>query len=140
MVRPALPSSSLPLLPCIAESNKATSATKPMNEMFSDPEMANIILRCVPDEWEDQYYMIEPGVPESLRRLLDVLERIEKVMEQKEKKKRDDQQPEKKASAANGKAGARGGSKRSRCAATHNFDASMSLGASSTHPAATAGS
>ena len=76
----------LPLLPCVYQSDKATKLTTPMNKAISEPDLANLILRACPDEWEDQYYLTHSVVPQGMSELLHSLEAIEKVMEQKERK------------------------------------------------------
>ena len=78
--------SHLPLLPCVKQSDKAAKATEPMNRPISEPDLANLILRACPDEWEDTYYLNNAVVPQGMSELLHNLEAIKKVMESKERK------------------------------------------------------
>jgi hypothetical protein len=46
---------------------------------FDDADLASHILRIVPRNWQDQYELSGALIPQSVRELLEVLERIEKA-------------------------------------------------------------
>ena len=64
-------------LPCLYNSPKATSITSAVTP-FDDAELANLLLRMCPDAWQNQYDLTQETVPQGLRKLLTVLENIEK--------------------------------------------------------------
>jgi hypothetical protein len=66
------------LLPCLHNSPRATLATKPVIP-FDEAELANLLLRMCPDSWQNQYNLNQDTIPQDLRRLLIVLENIEKL-------------------------------------------------------------
>eukprot|EP00804_Cyclotella_cryptica_P023766 CCRYP_011157-RA/>CCRYP_011157-RA protein AED:0.71 eAED:1.00 QI:0/-1/0/1/-1/1/1/0/166 len=66
------------LLPCLFYSSKAAKSTKVCGP-FDDADLASHILRMVPRNWQDQYALSGALVPQSVRELLEVLERIEKA-------------------------------------------------------------
>ena len=68
----------LDLLPCLYYSSKAIKSTKVVGP-FDDTDLASHILRMVPRNWQDQYELSGAMVPQSVRELLEVLERIEKA-------------------------------------------------------------
>ena len=68
----------LHLLPCLFYSERATKLTKEV-EPFDDADLASHILRMVPKHWQDQYELTGGTVPQSIRKLLEALERIEKA-------------------------------------------------------------
>ena len=68
----------LHLLPCLFFSERATKLTKEV-EPFDDADLASHILRMVPKHWQDQYELTGGTVPQSVRKLLEALERIEKA-------------------------------------------------------------
>jgi hypothetical protein len=68
----------LSLLPCLYYSSKAAKSTKVVGP-FDDPDMASHILRMVPRNWQDQYELTGATVPQSVRELLEALERIERA-------------------------------------------------------------
>ena len=68
----------LHLLPCLFYSERATKLTKEV-EPFDDADLASHILRMVPKHWQDQYELTGGTVPQSVRKLLEALERIEKA-------------------------------------------------------------
>eukprot|EP00804_Cyclotella_cryptica_P019249 CCRYP_006145-RA/>CCRYP_006145-RA protein AED:0.47 eAED:0.41 QI:0/0/0/0.5/1/1/2/0/578 len=68
----------LDLLPCLYYSNRATKLTTAVKP-FDDPDLASHILRMVPRNWQDQYELSGASVPQSVRKLLEALERIEKA-------------------------------------------------------------
>ena len=56
----------------------ATKLTKEVAP-FDDADLASHILRIVPKHWQDQYDLTGGTVPQSVRKLLEVLEHIEKA-------------------------------------------------------------
>ncbi len=68
----------LNLLPCLFYSDRATKLTKAV-QAFDDVDLASHILRMVPRQWQDQYELTGNSVPQSVRKLLEALERIEKA-------------------------------------------------------------
>eukprot|EP00804_Cyclotella_cryptica_P014600 CCRYP_012644-RA/>CCRYP_012644-RA protein AED:0.83 eAED:1.00 QI:0/-1/0/1/-1/1/1/0/341 len=66
------------LLPCLFYSSKAAKSTKVCGP-FDDADLASHILRMVPRNWQDQHELSGALVPQSVRELLEVLERIEKA-------------------------------------------------------------
>jgi len=69
----------LDLLPCLYYSDRTTKLTKVMMP-FNDVDLASQILRMVPRHWQDQYKLKGATVPQSVRKLLEVLERIERAL------------------------------------------------------------
>jgi hypothetical protein len=65
-------------LPCLYNSPHATPSTKPVIP-FDEAELANLLLRMCPDSWQNQYNLNQDTIPQDLRRLLIVLENIEKL-------------------------------------------------------------
>ena len=66
------------LLPCLYNSPHATRSTKPVVP-FDEAELANLLLRMCPDSWQNQYNLNQDTIPQDSRRLLIVLENIEKL-------------------------------------------------------------
>jgi hypothetical protein len=66
------------LLSCLYNSLQAKQATKPV-EPFNEAELANLLLRMCPDSWQNQYNFSQDTIPQDSRRLLIVLENIEKL-------------------------------------------------------------
>ena len=64
-------------LPCLFYSPRATAATLAVAP-FDDAELANLLLRMCPEAWQNQYDLTQETVPQDLRKLLTVLENIEK--------------------------------------------------------------
>ena len=67
----------LPHLPCLADSEDAAPNTARENTPFSDAAVCSIIMRMIPGDWEAQYYLTEKYIPSDVRKLQNVLERIE---------------------------------------------------------------
>ncbi len=67
----------LDLLPCLFYLEHATKLTKVV-QAFDNVHLASHILRMVPRNWQDQYKLTGGTVPQSVCKLLEVLERIEK--------------------------------------------------------------
>ena len=74
-------------LPCTYESPRATAATKPV-QSFDEAELANLLLRMCPESWQDQYDLTQDSLPQSVRKLLGVLENVEKVVANSDAKER----------------------------------------------------
>jgi hypothetical protein len=74
----------LDLLPCLYYSNCVTKLTKVVKPL-DDVDLVSCILRIVPRHWQDQYKLAGAMVPQSMGKLLEVLEHIEKafLMEKK---------------------------------------------------------
>jgi hypothetical protein len=68
----------LTLLPCLYYSSKAAKSTKVVGP-FDDPDLASHILRMVPRNWQDQYELTGATVPQSVRELLEALQRIKRA-------------------------------------------------------------
>ena len=68
----------LDLLPCLFYSERTTKLTKVV-QSFDDADLASHILRMVPRNWQDQYELTGGTAPQSVRKLLEALERIEKA-------------------------------------------------------------
>jgi hypothetical protein len=64
-------------LPCLYNSPHASPTTSFVIP-FDDAELATLLLRMCPDTWQDTYDVTQDTVPQSLRKLLPVLENIEK--------------------------------------------------------------
>ncbi len=57
----------------------ATPATKPV-AAFDEAELANLLLRMCPESWQDQYNLTQDSLPQSVWKLLGVLENVKKVV------------------------------------------------------------
>ncbi len=66
-------------LPCTYDSPCQTTATKPV-AAFDEAELANLLLRMCPESWQDQYDLTQDSFPQSVRKLLGMLENVEKVV------------------------------------------------------------
>ena len=77
----------LSYLPCTYDSPRATAATKPV-AAFDEAELANLLLRMCPKSWQDQYDLTQDSLPQSVRKLLGVLENVEKVVSNSTPRKR----------------------------------------------------
>ena len=64
-------------LPCLYNSPYASPVTSSVMP-FDDAELATLLLRMCPDTWQNSYELTQDTVPQSLRKLLSVLENIEK--------------------------------------------------------------
>jgi hypothetical protein len=73
------------LLPGLYNSPKAGPATKPV-EPFDEAELASQLLRMCPESWQDHYNLAQETVPQETRKLLLVLENIEKLGANEQKK------------------------------------------------------
>jgi hypothetical protein len=68
----------LDLLLCLYYFDQATKLTKVVKPL-DDVDIVSHILCMVPRNWQDQYELTGATVPQSVRKLLDALERIEKA-------------------------------------------------------------
>ncbi len=69
----------LSYLPCAYDSPCATAATKSI-VTFDEAELAYLLLRMCPKSWQDQYDLMQDSLPQSVRKLMGILENIEKVV------------------------------------------------------------
>ena len=68
-------------LPSSYNSQRATANTREVKS-YDEAELASLALRMCPESWQDQYDLIQESVlPQSMRKLLTVLETIEKMTE-----------------------------------------------------------
>ena len=47
---------------------------------FDEAELANLLLCMCPKSWQDQYNLTQDSLPQSVRKLLGILENVEKVV------------------------------------------------------------
>ncbi len=73
----------LAYLPTVFDSSMAIAGTKKMNVPFDEAELARIVLNLVPSSWVNQYNMTHSTLPKNPRALLNNLEAIEQVMDEK---------------------------------------------------------
>ncbi len=73
------------LLLGLYNSPKAGPAMKPV-EPFDEAELASQLLRMCPESWQDHYNLTQETVPQETRKLLLVLENIEKLGVNEQKK------------------------------------------------------
>jgi hypothetical protein len=64
-------------LPCIYDSPCMTAATKPI-QASEEAELANLLLCMCPKSWQDQYDLTQDSLPQSIGKLLGILENVEK--------------------------------------------------------------
>ena len=74
-------------LPCTYDSPHKIAATKPI-QSFDEAELANLLLCMCPESWQDQYDLTQDSLPQSIRKLLGVLENVEKVVANSDAKER----------------------------------------------------
>ncbi len=73
-------------LPTVFDSSMAVVGTKKMNVPFDEADLARIVLNLVPSSWVNQYNMTHSMLPtKNPRALLNNLEAIEQVMDEKHK-------------------------------------------------------
>jgi hypothetical protein len=65
-------------LPCTYDSLRTTAATKPV-QSFDEAELANLLLCMCPKSWQDQYNLTQDLLPQSVKKLLGILDNVEKV-------------------------------------------------------------
>ncbi len=68
----------LDLLSCLFYLERATKLTKVV-QAFKDVDLASHILQMIPRNWQDQYKLTGGTEPQSVRKLLEVLECIKKA-------------------------------------------------------------
>jgi hypothetical protein len=73
----------LAYLPTVFDSLMVLVGTKKMNVPFDEADLARIVLNLVPSSWVNQYNMMHSMLPKNLRALLNDLEAIEQVMDEK---------------------------------------------------------
>jgi hypothetical protein len=73
----------LAYLPTVFDSLMAVAGTKKMNMSFDEADLAGIVLNLVPSSWVNQYNMTHSMLPKNPRALLNNLEAIERVMDEK---------------------------------------------------------
>jgi hypothetical protein len=73
----------LAYLPTVFDSLMAIAGTKKMNVPFNEADLAGIVLNLVLSSWVNQYNMTHSTLPKNPRALLNYLEAIERVMDEK---------------------------------------------------------
>jgi hypothetical protein len=73
----------LAYLPMVYDSSMANAGTKKMNVPFDEADQARIVLNTVPSSWVNHYNMTYSMLPKSPRALLNDLEAIKLVMDEK---------------------------------------------------------
>jgi hypothetical protein len=61
----------------------AVAGTKKTNVLFDEADLAGIVLNLVPSSWVNQYNMMHSTLPKNPWALLNDLEAIERVMDEK---------------------------------------------------------
>jgi hypothetical protein len=121
----------LTFLPTIFNCSMAVEGTKKGNMPFNEADLARIVLNSVPVFWMNQYNMMHSTRPNGTRTLLQDLESIERVMEE-----RHEAGLKAKAKGASATAIAKGTSK--KCSASGNPGEESQIRASPTSSASTA--
>ncbi len=98
----------LAYLPTVYNLSMVLAGTKKMNVPLDEADLAGIMLNTVPSSWVSQYNMTHSTLPKSPRALLNDLEAIKQVMD--EKHQANLKEKSKEASAASG--AAKGSSKK----------------------------
>jgi hypothetical protein len=73
----------LAYLPTVFDLLMAVAGTKMMNMPFDEADLAKIVFNSVPSSWVNQYNMMHSTLPKNPRALLNNLEVIEQVMDEK---------------------------------------------------------
>jgi hypothetical protein len=73
----------LAYLPTVFVLLMAIAGTKKMNLPFNEADLAGIVLNSVPSSWVNQYNMMHSMLPKNPRALLNNLEAIKQVMDEK---------------------------------------------------------
>jgi hypothetical protein len=73
----------LAYLPMVFDSLMAVAGTKKMNMPFDEADLAGIVSNLVPSSWVNQYNMTHSTLPKNRRALLNDLETIKRVMDEK---------------------------------------------------------
>jgi hypothetical protein len=74
----------LAYLPTVFNSLMAIAGTKKMNVPFDEADLAGIVLNLVPSSWGNQYNMMQSTLPKNPKALLNNLEAIKRVMDEKQ--------------------------------------------------------
>jgi hypothetical protein len=67
----------------VFDSSMAIAGTKKMNVPFDEANLAGIVLNLMPSSWVNQYNMTHPMLPKNPRALLNDLEAIKQIMDEK---------------------------------------------------------
>jgi hypothetical protein len=73
----------LAYLPTVFGSSVAIAGTKKMNVPFNKADLAGMVLNLIPSSWVNQYNMTHSTLPKNPRALLNNLEVIKRVMDEK---------------------------------------------------------
>ncbi len=73
----------LAYLPMVFDLSMDIAGTKKMNVPFNEADLDGIMLNSVPSSWINQYNMMHSTLPKNPRALLNNLEAIKKVMDEK---------------------------------------------------------
>jgi hypothetical protein len=73
----------LAYLPTVIDLLMTVAGTKKMNMPFDEADLAGVVLNSVPSSWVNQYNMMHSTLPKNPRALLNELEAIEQVMDEK---------------------------------------------------------
>ncbi len=73
----------LAYLPTVFDSSMAGAGTKKMIVLFDEADLAGIVLNSVPSSWVNHYNMMHSMLPENPRALLNDLEAIKRIMDEK---------------------------------------------------------
>jgi hypothetical protein len=73
----------LAYLPMVFDLLMAVTGTKKMNVPFDEADLARVVLNSVPSSWVNQYNMTHATLPKNPRALLNDLEAIKRVMDEK---------------------------------------------------------
>jgi hypothetical protein len=73
----------LAYLPTVFDLLMAVAGTKKINVPFNEADLAGIVLNLVPSSWVNQYNMMHSTLPKNPRALLNNLEVIKQVMDEK---------------------------------------------------------
>jgi hypothetical protein len=73
-----------------------TASTKPV-QSYDEADLANLLLCMCPESWQDQYDLTQDSLPQSIQKLLVVLENVEKVVANSNAKERVKKEGTKKA-------------------------------------------
>jgi hypothetical protein len=83
MARMGILNNYLTFFPTVFNSSMAIEGTKKGNVLFDEADTAGIVLNSVPVSWMNQYNMMDLALPDGTRTLLQDLESIERVMDER---------------------------------------------------------
>jgi hypothetical protein len=83
MLRMGVLNDYLAYLPTVFNLLMAIAGTKKLNVPFDEADLAKIMLNLVPSSWVNQYNMTHSTLPKNPRALLNNLEAIKQVMDEK---------------------------------------------------------